>query len=101
MLAIGAVAGVGYLNSAANRDEGAERRYLKDHPLTDAQVAANNHFSACWQYRRASPLFLPERQRSQMLRAGVVADEDGAERQERIELVKGESLVHIDDLAAF
>jgi hypothetical protein len=69
VLAIGAVAGVGYLNNAANRDEGAEKRYLKDHPLTDAQVAANNHFSACWQYRHASPLFLPERQRNQMLRA--------------------------------
>ncbi len=39
-------------------------------------------------------------QRSQVLRAGVVAYEDGAERQERIELVKGERLVHVDDLAA-
>ena len=31
---------------------------------------------------------------------GVVADEDGAERQKRVELVEGERLVQIDDPAA-
>jgi hypothetical protein len=69
LLAIGAAGVVVYLNDAANKDEGAEKRYLKEHPLTDEQVAANNHFSTCWQYRNASPLVLPEKQRSRMLRA--------------------------------
>ena len=39
-------------------------------------------------------------QRGQMLRPGIVADEDGAERQQRIELVEGERVAQIDDRAA-
>ena len=69
MLVIGAVCLISYANQAAKRDEEAEKEYLKWHPLTEKQVTANTHFSACWHYRNASHLVLSEKQRNTLLRA--------------------------------
>jgi len=69
LLVIGAVGLVAYANHAAQRDEDAEQDYLKRHPLTEKQVAANAHFSACWHYRNASHIVLTEKQRNMLLRA--------------------------------
>jgi len=69
MLAIGAAGLVAYANQTAKRDEEAEKQYLKRHPLTEKQVAANAHFSACWHYRNASHIVLTEKQRNMLLRA--------------------------------
>lgn len=69
LLAIGAVGLVAYADHAAQRDEQAEQDYLKRHPLTERQVAANAHFSACWHYRNASQIVLTEKQRNMLLRA--------------------------------
>lgn len=68
-LAIGAVGFIAYANQAAEKDEEAEKQYLKMHPLTKKQLAANAHFEACWQYRNASSFILPEKQRNMLLRA--------------------------------
>ena len=69
VLAIGLVSFVAYANDAVRKDEQAKKRYLEEHPLTERQVAANNHFGACWQYRNASSYVLSEKQRNMMLRA--------------------------------
>jgi hypothetical protein len=69
MLAIGAVGLVAYANRAADRELETENDYLKQHPLTEKQVAANAHFSACWHYRNASRIVLTEKQRNMLLRA--------------------------------
>jgi len=69
LLVFGAVGLVAYANHAAQRDEDAEQNYLKRHPLTEKQVAANAHFSACWHYRNASHIVLTEKQRNMLLRA--------------------------------
>jgi hypothetical protein len=69
LLAIGAVGLIVYANQAAKKDEEAEQDYLKRHPLTEKQVAANAHFSACWHYRNASHIVLTEKQRNMLLRA--------------------------------
>ncbi len=69
LLVFGAVGLVVYANHAAQRDEDAEQNYLKRHPLTEKQVAANAHFSACWHYRNASRIVLTEKQRNMLLRA--------------------------------
>lgn len=69
MLMIAAAGFVAYLDEAARQDEEAEKQYLKEHPLTEKQVAANAHFSACWQYRNASSFILSEKQRNMLLRA--------------------------------
>jgi hypothetical protein len=69
VLAIALVSIVAYANDAARKDEQAKKRYLKEHPLTERQVAANDHFGACWQYRNASSYVLSEKQRTMMLRA--------------------------------
>ena len=68
-LAIGTVGLIAYANQAAKKDEQAEKQYLKQHPLTEKQVAANAHFSACWHYRNASRIVLTEKQRNMLLRA--------------------------------
>jgi len=60
---------IAYANQAAKKDEQAEKDYLKQHPLTEKQVAANAHFSACWHYRNASRIVLTEKQRNMLLRA--------------------------------
>ena len=69
MLAMGAVGLVAYANHAAKTDEEAEQAYLKRHPLTEKQTAANAHFSACWHYRNASHIVLTEKQRNMLLHA--------------------------------
>lgn len=69
LLAIGAVAFIAYANQAAERDEEVEKDYLKRHPLTEKQAAANAHFSACWHYRNATHIVLTEKQRNMLLRA--------------------------------
>jgi hypothetical protein len=69
MLAISGVGLVAYANHAAQRYEDAEQDYLKRHPLTGQQAAANAHFSACWHYRNASHIVLTEKQRNMLLRA--------------------------------
>jgi hypothetical protein len=69
MLAIGAVGLVAYANQTAERSLETENDYLKRHPLTAKQVAANAHFSACWHYRNASHIVLTEKQRNTLLRA--------------------------------
>jgi hypothetical protein len=69
MLMIGTAGLVAYADQAAQKDEQAEKDYLKRHPLTEKQVAANAHFSACWHYGNASHLVLSERQRNMLLRA--------------------------------
>ena len=68
-LAIGTVGLIAYANQAAKKDEQAEKQYLKQHPLTEKQVAANTHFSACWHYRNASRIVLTEKQRNMLLHA--------------------------------
>lgn len=69
LLTIGAVGFVAYANQTAKRELEAEKEYLKLHPLTEKQVAANDHFSACWHYRNASHVVLTEKQRNMLLRA--------------------------------
>jgi hypothetical protein len=69
LLATGAVGLVAYANQAARKDEEAEEQYLERHPLTEKQLAANAHFSACWHYRNASHIVLTEKQRNMLLRA--------------------------------
>lgn len=69
MLTICAVGLVAYANQAAKRELETEQQYLKRHPLTEKQVAANAHFSACWHYRNASHIVLTEKQRNMLLRA--------------------------------
>ena len=69
MLAIVVVGLVAYANHAAQKDEDAEKAYLKRHPLSERQAAANAHFSACWHYRNASRIVLTEKQRNMLLRA--------------------------------
>jgi hypothetical protein len=68
-LAIGLVSFVAYADNMAGKDEQAKKLYLEEHPLTEKQIAANNHFGACWQYRHASPYVLSEKRRNMMLRA--------------------------------
>jgi hypothetical protein len=68
LLAIGLVSFVAYANVAASKEEEAKKRYLEEHPLTERQIAANNHFGACWEYRNASSYVLTEKQRNRMLR---------------------------------
>jgi hypothetical protein len=68
-LAIGTVGLIAYANQAAKKDEQAEKQYLKQHPLTEKQITANAHFSACWHYRNASRIVLTEKQRNMLLRA--------------------------------
>lgn len=69
MLAIGVICLVAYANQSAERSLETEHAYLKRHPLTAKQVAANAHFSACWHYRNASHIVLTEKQRNMLLRA--------------------------------
>ena len=69
MLAIGAVGLVAYANQTATTELAVENAYLEKHPLTQKQVAANAHFSACWHYRNASHIVLTEKQRNMLLRA--------------------------------
>jgi len=69
ILAIGAVGLVAYANQAAERALETEKEYLERHPLTERQIAANAHFSACWHYRNASHTVLTEKQRNMLIRA--------------------------------
>jgi hypothetical protein len=69
MLVVGAVGAIAYANRAAERELETEKAYLERHPLTEKQVAANAHFSACWHYRNASHIVLTEKQRNMLLRA--------------------------------
>lgn len=56
-----------YANYAANQNKIAEQKYLAAHPLTDKQIAANDHFTKCYQYRHASSSSLSENQRALIL----------------------------------
>lgn len=69
MLVIAAIGLVAYANQAAKRELETEKDYLKRHPLTPTQAAANAHFSACWHYRNASHIVLTEKQRNMLLQA--------------------------------
>ncbi len=69
LFTIGVVGLVVYANQTAKRELETEQQYLKRHPLTAKQVAANAHFSACWHYRNASRIVLTEKQRNMLLRA--------------------------------
>lgn len=69
MLAIGAIGLIAYANQSAETSLETEQAYLKRHPLTAKQTAANAHFSACWRYRNASHIVLTEKQRNMLLRA--------------------------------
>lgn len=69
MLGFGAIGLIAYANQSAETSLETEQSYLKQHPLTAQQAAANAHFSACWHYRNASHIMLTEKQRNMLLRA--------------------------------
>jgi hypothetical protein len=53
--------------TGSQKDEQAEKDYLQAHPLTDKQLAANKHFSDCWNFRHASSAAMSEKQRALLL----------------------------------
>lgn len=83
MLAIGAIGLIAYANQSAETSLETEQAYLKRHPLTAKQTAANAHFSACWRYRNASHIVLTEKQHAAARREMLFRRTEGSALRRR------------------
>ncbi len=50
-----------------DRKQLTKENYYREHPLTPAQIAANQHFVLCWQYRNTPHSVWPDHARETML----------------------------------
>jgi hypothetical protein len=76
VLIAGTISFVIFADHQAKQDQDAEATYLKGHPPTDKQLAANKHFNTCWQYRHAPASVWSDKQRRMMIDAeGCYSDD--------------------------
>jgi hypothetical protein len=67
---------VQYSNDEAKKEDGARQTYLKEHPTTQKQAAADAHFSKCSRYRATPTSVWSDNQRNMMLGAeGCYSDD--------------------------